>query len=155
MKDKHGHKLIEIKCKNCGNTFWGRVSQTTCSLSCAGKMGIVSMLDSMGLDDRSKENNPNWKGGSSMDWNSRARRTKELNPEKVRARGMAANARRDGRLVKKPCEICGSVESVESHHDDYSKPLEVRWLCKKHHDEITWGNKQSQGEASSCIRINC
>src|ERR1017187_6179993 len=37
-----------------------------------------------------------------------------------------------GKVVKKPCEICQNV-NVEAHHDDYSKPLAVRWLCRKHH----------------------
>lgn len=37
-----------------------------------------------------------------------------------------------GKLVKQPCEVCGSPES-QMHHDDYSKPLEVRWLCRRHH----------------------
>jgi ribosomal protein S27AE len=45
-----------------------------------------------------------------------------------------------GRLLKKPCERCGAIE-VESHHDDYDKPFDVRWLCrpchKKHHKENT------------------
>ena len=39
-----------------------------------------------------------------------------------------------GTLVKAPCEVCGSLE-VEKHHDDYDKPLEVRWLCREHHLE--------------------
>lgn len=37
-----------------------------------------------------------------------------------------------GRLVRQPCETCGR-EDVHAHHDDYSKPLEVRWLCPTHH----------------------
>lgn len=39
-----------------------------------------------------------------------------------------------GRLQPKPCEVCGA-EKVDGHHDDYSKPLSVRWLCRKHHAE--------------------
>jgi len=39
----------------------------------------------------------------------------------------------DGKLVKKPCEVCG--DKANAHHDDYSKPLDVRWLCTTHHVE--------------------
>lgn len=41
---------------------------------------------------------------------------------------------------KQPCEICGNEKS-QAHHDDYSKPHIVRWLCKKHHEEIEHGYK--------------
>lgn len=37
-----------------------------------------------------------------------------------------------GEIVKMPCEVCGE-ERVHMHHDDYVKPLEVRWLCVVHH----------------------
>ena len=57
------------------------------------------------------------------------------NPEKHQARTAIGNALRDGRLERKPCEECGSME-VQAHHDDYSKPLDVRWLCFRHHREI-------------------
>jgi hypothetical protein len=50
------------------------------------------------------------------------------------ARIAVSNALRDGRLQRGPCEIGEDCEGpVQAHHDDYSKPLEVRWLCKKHH----------------------
>ena len=56
------------------------------------------------------------------------------NPEKRNCHVIVGNDVRDGDLVKGPCEVCGSLE-VSAHHDDYSKPLEVRWLCFKHHGE--------------------
>lgn len=55
-------------------------------------------------------------------------------PAKRSAHIIVGNALRDGKLRKAPCEVCGHL-TVEAHHDDYSKPLEVRWLCKIHHDE--------------------
>jgi hypothetical protein len=61
------------------------------------------------------------------------RRYAENNPLKRKAHHIVGNAIRDGRLLKQPCEVCGLV--AQAHHDDYSKPLDVRWLCVKHHAE--------------------
>jgi hypothetical protein len=36
-----------------------------------------------------------------------------------------------GKLKKLPCRVCGKPS--EAHHADYSKPLKVDWLCRKHH----------------------
>lgn len=37
-----------------------------------------------------------------------------------------------GKMTRKPCVVCG-FSPAEGHHDDYDKPLEVEWLCMKHH----------------------
>jgi hypothetical protein len=56
-------------------------------------------------------------------------------PEKFRARAALHKALRLGVLKRGRCEVCGA-EKTQAHHDDYSKPLEVRFLCPKHHMEI-------------------
>jgi len=62
------------------------------------------------------------------------KRHKENNPIKTKARVATHHARRAGRLIRLACEVCGEPKT-EAHHDDYSKPLEVRWLCRPHHIE--------------------
>jgi hypothetical protein len=57
---------------------------------------------------------------------------RQRNPEKAAARAAVARAIRAGRLARRPCEVCG-CERSEAHHEDYSRPLDVRWLCRVHH----------------------
>lgn len=40
-----------------------------------------------------------------------------------------------GQLEKQPCEVCGAV-TVDAHHDRYDQPLNVRWLCRRHHVKL-------------------
>jgi hypothetical protein len=51
-----------------------------------------------------------------------------------KARIAFAQALKRGKIQRQPCERCGA-EPAEGHHPDYSKPLEVRWLCVQHHIE--------------------
>ena len=53
-------------------------------------------------------------------------------PEKDKARRIFHYNKRMGRIVRLPCRDCGDKQS-EAHHPDYSKPLEVIWLCSFHH----------------------
>jgi hypothetical protein len=55
------------------------------------------------------------------------------NVEKVVAHEKLNYAIRKGIVVKKPC-WCGNEKS-QAHHEDYSKPLDVVWLCAKHHKQ--------------------
>lgn len=57
---------------------------------------------------------------------------KEKHPEKYAAKLAVKDAIRSGLLVSMPCVICGDPKS-DGHHEDYSKQLEVVWLCRSHH----------------------
>ena len=54
------------------------------------------------------------------------------NTEKKRAHSAVNWALKCGRLIRKPCVICGNPKS-QAHHEDYTKPLDVIWFCHTHH----------------------
>lgn len=57
------------------------------------------------------------------------------NPLKYKAQNAVNNALRDGKLKREPCYFC-RAEFVHAHHQDYSKPLEVMWLCPRCHHRL-------------------
>jgi hypothetical protein len=76
---------------------------------------------------------------------------------------------REGRMVRQPCEVCGmkpsltrytirnrliEYQNVVAHHDDHSKLLEVRWLCKMHHAAYhkAQGSYRNNGRKSERLR---
>ena len=56
---------------------------------------------------------------------------KEQNPEKVRAQNLAEKIPFDLK-----CGNCGTIENLERHHPDYSKPLMFVTLCRSCHAKI-------------------
>lgn len=71
-------------------------------------------------------------------WYSEYRKSRyQKDKLKVKARNAARS------LERMPCEKCGSSDTVHAHHDDYSKPLDVRWLCPQHHRE--WHQENGEG----------
>jgi hypothetical protein len=121
---------ISAKCVHCDKPFMAVKSEIKrgrgrcCSLSCAAAMAAINR------DQKGAANN-NWRGGIA-DFGERKRRYRSRHPEKHAAHMAMTRAIRRGELVRRPCDVCGAT-LVEGHHDDYSKPLAVRWLCKRHH----------------------
>ena len=58
--------------------------------------------------------------------------TRQQERLRQRAHGIVASAIKKGILVRQPCQECG-LPNGDAHHKDYSKPLEVEWLCERHH----------------------
>ena len=69
---------------------------------------------------------------------SRQQTYHRLHPEKAAARCAVRDAFRAGKLMKGMCEVHGAdcTGEVEAHHDDYSKPLDVRWVCVSAHHRL-------------------
>ena len=52
-------------------------------------------------------------------------------PERKNAQAKVYRALSSGKLTKQPCFVCEEI--AEAHHPDYSRPLDVVWLCASHH----------------------
>ncbi len=68
-------------------------------------------------------------------------RFREKYPEKCRAHNIVAKAIAKGDLIRKnSCEKCGKIvdwsinDKLHAHHEDYSKPLDIIWLCPRCHN---------------------
>ena len=64
-----------------------------------------------------------------------------MNRIKRRARLAIQERVYKGKLKRSPCRICGKP-NAEAHHDDYTKRLDVDWLCRKHHALVDGGFKK-------------
>ncbi|KKN69310.1 hypothetical protein LCGC14_0441680 [marine sediment metagenome] len=82
-----------------------------------------------------KEHNGNWKGGISKDYYKYTKRTKAKHPKKNKAGEIFRYAIRVGKIIRPTnCSSCNKYSKrIEGHHEDYDKPLEVEWLCRKCH----------------------
>lgn len=122
-----------VKCEYCLKEFLGRSD----ARSASGFQRFCSRIcfNAAPRPWQRAEKNHRWLGGVSKDNYRYTKRFRERFAHKHKAHKTVRDAIRDGILERKPCEVCGSNERIHAHHDDYSNPLDVKWLCQKHHNE--------------------
>lgn len=65
------------------------------------------------------------------------KRYREKYPEKVCARHLINNSVASGKTERpNHCTVCFKECTPEGHHEDYTKPLEVVWLCSQCHNNV-------------------
>jgi hypothetical protein len=63
-------------------------------------------------------------------------------PDILKARSNVGYALAKGRMNKPDaCQKCGARGKVEAHHNDYSMPLQVDWLCRSCHSYLHWDER--------------
>jgi hypothetical protein len=74
-----------------------------------------------------RKNNPDKKAGYD----------RQRDKVKSNARAKLRYAVKTGKIVKpERCEICDRIKQLQGHHDDYTKPLDVKFLCRKCHMKL-------------------
>jgi hypothetical protein len=66
---------------------------------------------------------------------ARTNKYREASPERLKAHRAVITALRNSSLVSLPCSECGETKT-EAHHYAYDMPLDVIWLCRKHHMQL-------------------
>lgn len=125
-KNWRGGQLVQSSCLFCGKKFMAKKKAIKsgygkfCSHYCASKMRSKKQWD-----------NPMYKGGGYES----AKRYRLKNKERPRAWISVLRALKSGAIKKGCCAVCGD-KNVVAHHEDYSKPLLIVWLCHVHHNKL-------------------
>lgn len=119
---------LETNCKTCMNAYKTAHARNP-------KSQLKRTLYRMSNRERQAELNKAYRERHPERVNEIQRRYRQNNRLKYLARTTLGNAIRDGKLFKLPCHVCGA-KKTEAHHHDYTKPLTVTWLCKRHHEEL-------------------
>lgn len=128
---KDGRKNI---CKDC-------INKQTKEYRNKNKKRVLSNAKKYRVNNKEKIKeykikNPEKHRGSVEKANKRSRRWEVGNKEKKRAHDAVARAIKSGKLLRQPCSVCSRTCDVEGHHEDYTKVLEVVWLCPQHHSDV-------------------
>jgi len=143
---------LSSECKDCKNAYSRQWYQDNKDQACAASRKWYSENR-----ERALANVKAWRKANRLRCNALHEKWRKANPEHYReldrvnkkkhrarhpdrayARNAVTQAIQSGELTPQPCEWPGCIVTTgtQSHHADYSKPLEVNWLCEPHHREL-------------------
>lgn len=127
---KYNQRYYSSYCKECQNSYVKNNPHTP-TRQRARSNNDISVLSAIRLSDREyqrrrRAQNPQWKARQTLEYYHK-------NKEKIKAHRLIHKQLMTGQMKKLPCQICNASTHIQGHHPDYSKPLEVVWLCPSHH----------------------
>ena len=140
---RYGREEIRAACKEChrkANKKWRESLQPLFKLIWEDQKRQWHKSN----PERVRDNGQKYRKRHIYAYRERIKRWKITNPEKTKAHSLARRLNRG--LVPTHCQYCGREKPLDKHHHDYSKPLEVIWVCKKCHKAIGGknnGNKRT------------
>lgn len=122
-------------CKKCGVMYVVTEAMVrNRSYACRACASRASVERAKRNRERKRASNNAWHAKNSANRADATRSYRKRHPEANAAHQAVATAIRNGTLSRQPCSVCGAGRA-HAHHDDYSKPLSVIWLCHRHHME--------------------
>lgn len=127
--------MVEQVCGNCKGTFLARADYVKrgwgkyCSAECRNAVSVHIAAKARKTEEG---------------WLARRQAKRKANPLKDNVRKKVHRAVKSGRVTKLPCQSCGATERIEAHHEDYTKPLEIIWLCRVCHTKADKALRESQ-----------
>ena len=110
----------------------GHLNKCKSCTKCDARIHRVSKIDQVNKYDRERARLDHRKN----DHRERQRQYRTKYPERQAAYNAVARAIKSGKLHKpSECEGCGNKASVQAHHEDYLRKLDVIWLCQKCHSQ--------------------
>lgn len=144
---RHSHReTINAKQREWRKNNNERVKTTAKEWRCNNKEKISEYTRRYNRSKKGEQHRREYYQAHKVDFIERAKKSNANHKDERRAQHILNNNIRRGKLDRKPCEKCGA-EKADAHHDDYNKPLEVRWLCRKCHAE--WHSKNEPIRATN------
>lgn len=140
-------KVRKIICKTCNKEYtteFRYIKSKFCSVTC---FNIYRDKHKLTKDQKREKERVRARKYYSTDKGKQivkniAKKWRQINYSKYYARILVNRAVNARKIIKpKVCSRCINTKYIQGHHPDYSKPLEVIWLCischRKEHQNLT------------------